>query len=544
MIDLLKNQRRVFLGFPSRRLKFATSMVVVAFASLLFLTPSNQAQARSPEVQTAAGDVESQESWLNLQLQITLLLAGFSGKVESSLPSRLGRPVDLRLAEIGRKLFFDPITGLHDDNACAGCHAPNAGFGDTQSIAIGVQSNRIVGPDRKGPRNQRRTPSVLNTAFFPQLMWNSRFGAPSGSPFDNSQGYNFPAPEGTTRFPANDPIVTHLLIAQAHIPVTELNEAAGFTGTKGTISPRFDVFDDGLGSVVPMPDASGFRNDPIREAVVARLNATPAYRELFGTVFPEVRNGGPIDFPMYARSTAEFEFTLVRANAPIDQFARGDQKAMKTSEKRGALLFFGKANCVACHSVAGSANEMFSDFKNHNIAVPQIAPYFGVGQGNTIFDGPGEDEDFGMEQVTGNSQDRYKFRTSPLRNVALQRTFFHNGAYTTLEDAIRHHLDPHTSARTYTAAQAGVASDLQQRKGPVEPVLQGIDPLLANGIRLTEPEFRDLVHFVGNGLLDTRAASEDFCMQIPTSLPSNAPPLVFQGCEKWQTAKAKFQPRK
>lgn len=530
MIDLLRKQKMTLFGLPLRELKSAMAMVVSTCATLL--VPDARAQAQSPRTQTVAADLESQESSLNQRLEITLRLAGFTGKIESSLAPLLGRPVDLRLADIGRKLFFDPITGLHGDNACAGCHAPNAGFGDTQSIAIGVQSNRIVGPDRKGPRNQRRTPSVLNTAFFPRLMWNGRFGAPSGSPFDNSQGYNFPAPEGTTRFPANDPIVKHLLIAQAHIPVTELNEAAGFTGTKGTISPRFDVFDDGVGGLVPMPDASGFRNDPIREAVVNRLNATPAYRDLFGAVFPEVRNNGSIDFMMYARAIAEYEFTLVRANAPIDQFARGDRKAMKAREKRGALLFFGKANCVACHSVAGSANEMFSDFENHNIAVPQIAPYFGVGYGNTIFDGPGEDEDFGLEQVTGDSQDRYKFRTSPLRNVALQSTFFHNGAFTNLEDAIRHHLDPQTSARKYKAKQAGVASDLQHRKGPVEPVLQRIDPLLANGIHLTEQEFRDLVHFVRDGLLDKRAASEDFCTQIPKSLPSSFSPLTFQGCKK------------
>ena len=42
-------------------------------------------------------------------------------------------------------------------------------MGDSQSIAIGVQSNRIVGPGREGPRNQRRTPTVVNTAFYPAL---------------------------------------------------------------------------------------------------------------------------------------------------------------------------------------------------------------------------------------------------------------------------------------------------------------------------------------------------------------------------------------
>lgn len=41
----------------------------------------------------------------------------------------------------------------------------------------------------------------------------------------------------------------------------------------------------------------------------------------------------------------------------------------------------------------------------------------------------------------------------PLRNVALQPAFFHNGAFTRLEDAIRHHLDVFDSARHYNAAR-------------------------------------------------------------------------------------------
>jgi cytochrome c peroxidase len=433
---------------------------------------------------------------------------------------------------VGRRVFFDPIGGLHNDNTCAGCHAPAAGFGDTQSIAIGVQNNRLVGTGRQGPRNQRRTPTVVNAAFYPQLMWNGRFSAPSRDPFDNSQGYLFPQPEGATTFPPNDPAVRHLLIAQAHIPPTELNEAAGFTGTRGTLNPRFDVFDDGLGSVVPMPDATGFRNGPIRDAVARRLSGNTEYRRLFGEVFPEVAHGGPIAPIMFARAIAEFEFTLVRANAPIDRFARGQRDSMSSREKRGALLFFGKANCVACHAVAGSSNEMFSDFQNRNIAVPQIAPFFGAGSGNTIFDGPGEDEDFGMEQVTGLTGDRYKFRTSPLRNVALQPTFFHNGSFTRLEDAIRHHLNAPASARHYSAKAAGVSIDLSHRVGPIEPVLLGLDPLLAVPTRLSDREFDDLLQFVGNALLDPRARAQLLCRQVPPSLPSGMPPLVFQGCER------------
>jgi cytochrome c peroxidase len=305
---------------------------------------------------------------------------------------------------------------------------------------------------------------------------------------------------------------------------------AGFTGTRGTIGPRFDQFDDNEGTQVPPPDALGFRNEPIRHAVLKRLNATPNYRNLFGKVFPEVSAGVPIDFSMIGRAVAAFEFTLVRADAPIDRYARGEHNAMTNSQKRGALVFFGKGNCIACHSVAGQSNEMFSDFKMHNIGVPQIAPAFGVGRGNVIFDGQEENEDFGLAQITGAKADRYKFRSSPLRNLTLQSVFFHNGAFTRLQDAIRHHLDVQKSARTYDPARAGVDVDLRNRLGPIEPILAKLDPLLATPINLTTGEFGDLVAFVRDGLHDPKATPKSLCGLIPKSVPSGRPVLFFEGC--------------
>lgn len=467
---------------------------------------------------------------IDAELAAVLDRAGFTGRIESTLETRLGRPIDRRLADLGRLLFFDKIGALRGDNACAGCHSPTAGFGDTQSMAIGVQNNDVVGGNRHGPRNQRRAPTVVNAAFFPALMWNGRFFAPSDDPFDNSQGFVFPPPEGVTMFPAHDAAITTLLAAQAHLPPTELVEMAGFTGTAGTIGPEFDQFDDGIGESVPQPDESGFRNEPIRQALLARLAASPAYRARFAESFPDVQAGWPIDFSMVARAIAEFELTLVFANAPIDRFARGERSAMTLPEKRGALIFFGEAGCVQCHAVAGRSNEMFSDFEMHVVGVPQIAPRFGAGAGNVIFDGPGEDEDFGLEQVTGDPADRYRFRTSPLRNVALQPAFFHNGAFTRLEDAIRHHLDVFESARGYRAAAAGVDRDLRYRLGPIEPVLERVDPRLTTPRSLRSDEFAYLVAFVRTGLLDRRALPQHLCAFVPATLPSGLTPLRFQGC--------------
>jgi cytochrome c peroxidase len=435
---------------------------------------------------TGAGD--------NLDQQLAQVLAQhqFTGRIEATLEPRLGRKLNPQLAEIGRLLWFDTITGLNDDNACAGCHSPTAGFGDTQSIAIGVENNGIVGPNRTGPRNQRRSPTVINAAFYPHLMWDSRFHALSNDPFDNRLGFLFPQPEQRSLS-----YLPHLLTAQAFIPPTERVEMAG-------MNVPGDNFD-------------------LRRAVAQRLNANPTYRNLFGRVFPHIQAGAPITYDHLARAIAEFQFTLTFANAPIDRFARGEREALTVAQKKGALLFFEKAGCVMCHAVSGPSNEMFSDFQNHNIGVPQIAPF----RTNVTFDGPWKSEDFGLERVTLNWIHRYWFRTSPLRNVAVQPTFFHNGAFTRLDDAIRHHLDVYRSVAHYTYP-ADLDADLRAPMAPTEPLLKRIDSLLLRPISLTGEELDQLVAFVRDGLLDPRAKPENLRRLIPASVPSGRPIFRFE----------------
>jgi cytochrome c peroxidase len=167
---------------------------------------------------------------------------------------------------------------------------------------------------------------------------------------------------------------------------------------------------------------------------------------------------------------------------------------------------------------------MFSDFRLHAIGVPQIA----LRQTNNNFDGPAANEDFGREQITGNPADRYLFRTSPIRNVALQPAFMHNGAFTSLEDTIRHHLDVAASARNYTPASQHLAADLSGPTGPMEPVLARLDPILAKPIELTPHQFNQLVAFVRYGLLDPRAAPANLRRLVPRDVPSDRPVLVYE----------------
>ncbi|HEX6309060.1 MAG TPA: cytochrome c peroxidase [Longimicrobiales bacterium] len=454
-------------------------------AALGACVDTDPARIVSPVAATASavGDLDT-------ELRNQLASHGFTGRVAHTLEARLGRRIDRQLADIGRMLWFDPISGLNDDNACAGCHSPTHGWGDSQPIAIGIDNNGVVGPARTGPRNQRRSPSIINTAFFPTLMWNSRFHARSGDPFDNRDGFVFPEPEASSLS-----YLPHLLTAQAFIPPTERVEAAGFA----------------------FPGDS----DDIRAEVLRRLNDTNAYRQLFARVFPEVKAGGAITFDHFGHALAEFELTQVYADAPIDRYARGISSALSPRQKYGAVLFFGRAGCVRCHAVAGSSNEMFSDFRQHVAGIPQVTPSFT----NVAFDGPGTNEDFGLEQVTGDPADRYAFRTSPLRNVALQAAFMHNGAFVRLEDAIRYHMDARAGAASYTTTH--LPPDLRGATGPMQPVLDRLDPLLREPVRLSETEFDALVDFVRTGLLDPAARPQQLRRFVPERLPSGRANFVF-----------------
>ena len=511
-------------------------------------------------------DSSSSINALNNTLVSLLQNAGFTGQIDSTLTSKLGRPINTKLANIGNLLFFDSILSLGNDNSCAGCHSPMTGFGDTQSISIGVENNGIVGSGRTGPRNQRRAPNVINAAFYPSLMWNSRFSAISHNPFDVSEGVRVPFfLGGTTVWKPNAPsiygtsfdntVTTSLLAVHGNLPPTELIEVAGFAVDDPAnldyrvYSPSHMTSSGLISDTVPAATAgpngapmdSIDRGYSIRAKVLDRINNNENYVKLFKKVFPSAANGN-VTFAHIAAAIAEFEFTLTFADAPIDQFARGDVDAMSVSQKRGAVLFFGKAGCVSCHSVAGESQEMFSDFQTHVAGIPQIAPAsYGLKsggnpqnpydfQGNFEFSGPNTNEDFGREELTGDPLDRYAFRTAPLRNLAIQPTYFHNGTFINLKDALNYHINTVTLAPTYSAKAAGLASDLTVRKGPIAPVLKRLDSRITalDSVDFTKQDFNDLYSFISVALLDKNALPSNLVNLIPKSLPSDRKVLTFQ----------------
>jgi cytochrome c peroxidase len=174
--------------------------------------------------------------------------------------------------------------------------------------------------------------------------------------------------------------------------------------------------------------------------LINRVLQYDEYRQMLAKAYPDV---DPKDYSFVhaANALAAFQidaFTLT--DAPFDMYLRGDDTALNEAQKRGALLFYGKANCVSCHTGYLMTDQVF-----HNRVVPQLGP----GKGELPGGGADGTWDGGRSGVTGWYMDAYKFRTPPLRNVAKTGPWMHDGAFATLESAVRHQLDPVGSARMY-----------------------------------------------------------------------------------------------
>jgi cytochrome c peroxidase len=436
--------------------------------------------------------------------------------------------------ELGRLLFFDHALSGVKQTSCATCHHAAFQFADARNIARGVfcdlvpdvsitchdapppgENGNVLGPERRSPLNSRNTPSLINNALFPRLMWNGRFRfndtrSTDVNGLDPSLGFRFPAPE-------DDLFTRSLLAAQAEIPVTELVEMTGDF-------PHFD------GKIEE--DAEEAHTE-IRSGIAARLDFMPAYRTLFEDAYPANRPDlalspvdpvvGPNDDLTYlpiGDAIGHFIESLVMTDAPWDHYVQGDLTAISDAAKRGAVVFMEGGRCSSCH-----AGDLFSDFENYNIGVPQVGP-------GTNQSAPHDPEyvgktnwDFGLEEITTNREDRFKFRTPPLRGVAITAPYMHNGAYATLEAAIRHHTDPAAAYASYDITQ--IEPDMQAfGLNPPAAVFDSNNPVvLGHGpgqtrIDLTDAQIDDLVEFL-KALTDPHMLTTDTL--TPSSVPSGLP---------------------
>jgi cytochrome c peroxidase len=436
--------------------------------------------------------------------------------------------------ELGRNLFFDKILSGVEQTSCATCHHAAFQFGDGRNIARGVycqltptleqiicdqapepgEDGNVVGPQRSSPLNSRNSPLLINAALFPAQMWNGRFHFVDESSKDVNQcdaslGFEFPPPERVL-------LTRSILTAQAHIPVTESVEMTGdFPHFGEPFEDRSELnpeIRDGLGFIIS--ESSGYR--PLFEAAYPK--GRPEVKLFSGD--PEIGPGEDIPYLAVADSMGHFLESLIMTDAPWDHFLAGDDDAINEAAKRGALTFFTDGQCSSCHS-----GDLFSDFENYNIGVPQVGP--GTAQFDT--DPLYRDYftwDFGLEEISFRRVDRFKYRTPPLRGVALSAPYMHNGAYRTLEDALRHHTDPAAAYAAYDISQ--IEADMQAAEGlkPMDAVFERRNPVVLGygegqtKITLTETQIDELVQFLIT-LTDPRM--KDTGSLAPETVPSGLP---------------------
>lgn len=185
---------------------------------------------------------------------------------------------------------------------------------------------------------------------------------------------------------------------------------------------------------------------PDREAVVARLNAIPEYRQSFEAAF----GTGAIEFDDVARAIASYERTLLSADSPFDRFMAGDPRAITEAQRRGWKLFRGKANCIACHTFSRES-PFFTDNKFHNTGItagdlnPEELLNSLRSKSPDGLDRKRVSELAHMEKftelgrflITRREQDTGAFKTPTLRDIELTAPYMHNASEKTLLDVMK-----------------------------------------------------------------------------------------------------------
>jgi cytochrome c peroxidase len=340
------------------------------------------------------------------------------------------------VAQLGMKLFYSKSLGGGFDSACVTCHHPVLGGGDNLSLPVGVDAEEVdlLGPGRihdvdGAPNVPRNAPTVFNLGMWDSsLFHDSRVQTLSSVEGTNGAGADISTPDsGLNTADAN--AGANLSEAQARFPVTSAEEM------------RTEAFENGNG------------NTAVRDHLAGRLGnygagtgelATNDWLTEFQTAFGSTADAETlITYDNIATALAEYERSMVFVDSPWSNYVAGDSDALTDQQKEGAILFFtasdeGGAGCSSCHS-----GDFFTDEGHHTVAFPLI----GNGKGDTNDDN--SNDDFGRGRVTGEEDDRYRFRTPSLLNIEVTAPYGHVGSYQTLEDVVRHYTNPRQQVTDY-----------------------------------------------------------------------------------------------
>ena len=400
-------------------------------------------------------------------------------------------PVNSDQVLLGQLLFYDPILSGSRTVSCATCHHPKFATGDGVSLGLGdggkgLGPERVVDdenvPEQRIPRN---APPLFNLGAteFTVFFHDGRLEQ------DDNRASGIRTPLGTEM----EMGFASALSAQSMFPVLSADEMAGHYAEN-------DVAQAVRQGLLTGPGGAW-------DLLSKRVAALPEYRARFDDVI------GPRDvaFTDISDAVAAFlDFEWRGVASPFDLYLRNGTE-MEPQQMRGMELFYGKAGCADCHS-----GRFQTDHSFHAIAMPQIGP----GKAARF---ESHARDTGRMRVTGRSEDAYAFRTPPLRNVAQTAPYGHGGAYASLEDVVRHHLDPVGSLRAYDISMAVMpgfeADDLRAMRDPVEveaiAAANQLDP-----IALSDSEVNDVLAFL-NALTDPQSVRG--ALGVPDTVPSGLP---------------------
>lgn len=227
--------------------------------------------------------------------------------------------------------------------------------------------------------------------------------------------------------------------------------------------------------------ASNEMGNPSIGYVIDKIGSLPDYTGLFESAF-----GRKPGMETIGQAIASYERSLNSADSPFDRwYYAGQKKALSPAAQRGFGLFTGKAGCSACHRI-DKTQALFSDYLLHNTGIGyrdtmlktpakqklQLAPgvFVEVDRDTIRSVSEARASDLGYYEISQDPQDRWKYKTPSLRNVALTAPYMHNGSISTLGDVIRFYN------------QGGVANE-------------NLDPLI-KPLHLTLSEINDLVEFL------------------------------------------------
>jgi cytochrome c peroxidase len=230
-----------------------------------------------------------------------------------------------------------------------------------------------------------------------------------------------------------------------------VNEKIGNRNSPGIFNARWHPYfmhDGGINHIEVQP--FGPIGNPVEmnekmENVINKLKASTRYRKLFTDAF----GSDTIHSQIMMRAMAQFMGAMYSFGSKYDQYKQGEKGVTFTeSELNGYSLFLEK--CNACHK-----EPLFSDFAMRSNGIkpdPQLA-------------------DSGRAHVTGEKQDKYKFKTPSLRNITFTSPYMHDGRFETLEQCVDHYS----------------GNDFNR---------ENLDPLLANGVSLTADQKKDIIAFL------------------------------------------------